>query len=74
MSSLVTQMIVVEKYGMRLDSKQLAAILNITPGALLNRISDGEMTIPTYKDGGKRFADYRDVAEYIDNCRSRATL
>ena len=74
MSSLVTQMIVVEKYGMRLDSKQLAALLNITPGALLNRISDGDLPIPTYKDGGKRFADYRDVAEYIDNCRSRAAL
>lgn len=70
--SLVTQMIVVEKYGVRLDSKQLADLLSMTPGAVLNRISDGDFPIPTYKDGGKRFADYRDVAAYIDNCRPRA--
>ncbi|QPS78582.1 hypothetical protein EZI45_19195 [Delftia tsuruhatensis] len=72
MSSLVTQMIVAEKYGVRLDSKQLAELLSMTPGSVLNSISGGDFPIPTYKEGGRRFADYRDVAEYIDNCRPRA--
>lgn len=70
--SLVTQMIVVEKYGMRLDSTQLAELMSMTPGSVLNSISAGEFPIPTYKERGKRFADYRDVAEHIDNCRLRA--
>lgn len=72
MSSLVTQMIVVEKYGMRLDSDKLAQMLDITRGAVLNQISAGTFPIPTYKDGGKRYADYRDVAAYFDNCRQAA--
>ena len=35
-------------------------------------ISDGKFSIPTYIDGGKRWADYRDVAAYIDHCRAQA--
>lgn len=72
MSSLVTQMIVVEKYGMRLDSDELGKVLGITRGAVLNQISAGTFPIPTYKDGAKRYADYRDVAAYFDNCRQAA--
>lgn len=72
MSSLVTQMIVAEKYGPRLGIEQLAEVLGITKGAIYNQISANTFSITTYVDGGKRWADYRDVAQHIDDCRQRA--
>ncbi|UNV91810.1 MULTISPECIES: hypothetical protein [unclassified Comamonas] len=74
MSSLVTQMIVSEKYGLRLNTAQIAEVMGITKAAVHNKVSDGTMPIKTYVDSGKRWADYRDVAEYIDGCRERAAL
>lgn len=53
--SLVTQMIVAEKYGARLEMEQLAQELG----------ADAK-EIPTYEDAGQRFADYRDVAAFFD--------
>lgn len=70
--SLVTQMFVAEKYGLRLDVNQLAQLLSITPGTVLNRISANTFNIPTYIDNGKRYADYRDVAAHFDNIRKAA--
>lgn len=70
--SLVTQMFVAEKYGLRLDVTQLAQVLGITPGTVLNRISANTFGIPTYIDNGKRYADYRDVAAHFDNVRETA--
>jgi predicted DNA-binding transcriptional regulator AlpA len=72
MSSLVTQMIVAEKYGVRLNIDQLAEVLGIGKSTLYNQISAGTFTIPTYLDGNKRWADYRDVAAHLDECRQRA--
>ncbi|QMV72613.1 hypothetical protein HS961_07040 [Comamonas piscis] len=71
-SSLVTQMFVAEKYGLRLDVSQLAQVLGITPGTVLNRISANNFGIPTYIDNGKRYADYRDVAAHFDAIRKNA--
>ncbi|ADV01309.1 hypothetical protein [Alicycliphilus denitrificans] len=71
-TGLLTQVLIADKYGPRLGTDQLAAVLGITRGAVLNQISDGRFGIPTYVDGGKRWADYRDVAAYIDNCRAQA--
>lgn len=72
MSSLVTQMIVAERYGPRLGVEQLAEVLGITKGAVYNQLSAGTLTIPTYLDAGKRWADYRDVAAHLDGCRRQA--
>jgi len=72
--SLVTQMFVAEKYGLRLDVVQLAQVLGITPGTVLNRISANTFGIPTYIDNGKRYADYRDVAAHFDYARETAHL
>lgn len=72
MSSIMTQAMIAEKYGLRLDAESLANILGMATGTVLNNIRSGRFTIPTYKDGGKVWADYRDVAEYIDLCRERA--
>lgn len=73
MSSLVTQMIIAEKYGVRLSIEQLAEVLGLkTKAAVYNQISNGTFPISTYVDAGKRWADYRDVAAYVDACREKA--
>lgn len=71
MSSLVTQMLVAERYGLRLNTDQLAQVLGLEPGTVRNQISAGRFPIRTYVDG-KRWADYRDVADYLDKCRQQA--
>lgn len=72
--SLVTQMFLAEKYGLRLDVKQLGEVLGISPGTVLNRISANTFRIPTYIDNGKRYADYRDVANHFDTIREQTHL
>lgn len=74
MSSLVTQMIVAERYGLRLSVAQLATVLGRAEGTIRNQISAGRLGIHTYVDGGQRWADYRDVADYIDAMRAAARL
>ena len=70
--SLVTQAMIVEKYGLRLNIEQLAEVLGVTKGALHNQISAGTCSVPTYVDQGRRWADYRDVALHFDQCRKAA--
>lgn len=70
--SLMTQAFVVERYGIRLNTESLADVLGVSKPALYNQLSAGACPVKTYLDGGKRWADYRDVAEYIDACRARA--
>lgn len=36
------------------------------------QVSCGKLQIPTYMDQGKRWADYRAVANYLDKCAERA--
>lgn len=72
MTSLVTQMLVAERYGLRLDTKQLSDVTGWAEGTIRNRISARSFPIPTYEDGGRRWADYRDVAAYLDGCRQKA--
>ena len=70
--SLFTQAFIIERYGIRLNADQLAHVLGITKGALYNQISAGTCPVKTYLDGGKRWADYRDVAAHLDACREQA--
>lgn len=70
--SILTQMVLIEQHGLRVDLERLAAILDTTAPNLRRKISDGSMEIPTYVDGGKRWADIRDVAEYLDARRAEA--
>lgn len=72
--SLLAQMVLIEKYGLRVDLDRLAEILETTPPNLRRKISDATFEIPTYIDGGKRWADTRDVAEYLDRRRQEARL
>jgi predicted DNA-binding transcriptional regulator AlpA len=70
--SLVMQMLLVETYGPRLNVEQLAKVLGLSKGAIYNQISANMFPIETYIDGGKRWADYRDVAAHLDRCREFA--
>jgi hypothetical protein len=70
--SLMSQAMVFERYGARLSAEQLAEILGITKPALYTQITKGTCRVKTYLDQGKRWADFRDVAEYFDAMRSQA--
>lgn len=70
--SILTQMALIEKFGLRVDLERLAKILDTTPPNLRRKISEGTLGIPTYADGTKRWADIRDVAEYLDRCPEEA--
>lgn len=71
--SLFTQALVADKYGLRLGVEQLADVLGISKGAVYNQLSAGGFPVKTYLDGGRRYADYRDVASHLDKCRELAT-
>lgn len=70
--SILAQMVLIEKYGLRVDLERLATILDTTAPNLRRKISENTLEIPTYVDGGKRWADVRDVAEYFDARREEA--
>lgn len=70
--SLLTQMVLIEKYGLRVDLERVADILKTTTPNIRRKISDNTFQIPTYIDNGKRWADIRDVAEYLDQRRQEA--
>ena len=72
--SLVTQMLIAENFGLRVSIEQLADILKMARGTIYNQISAGTFPIHTFVDGKARFADYRDVAAYVDSCRSRVKV
>lgn len=70
--SLFTQALVAERYGLRVGIEDLAKLLGITKGTAYNQLSAGSFPIRTYVDGGKRYADYRDIAEHLDKCHEAA--
>jgi predicted site-specific integrase-resolvase len=70
--SMLTTVYLIERYGLRLTMEQLAQVLGLAVATLHARIARGELAIPTYVDGKMRFADTRDVAEYLDIKRQEA--
>ena len=70
--SLMTQAYMLEKYGPRLSADQVAEALGITTKALHNQRSAGTFAIAMYLDGGKLWADYRDVSAFFDEVRKAA--
>ncbi|MBK7236371.1 MAG: hypothetical protein IPI02_12365 [Sterolibacteriaceae bacterium] len=65
-------MIVAERYGLRLSVKELAELTKLTEGTVRNQISAQTFPIPTYNEGGKRWAAYQDVAAYLDQMSEQA--
>ena len=70
--SIMLQAMLFERYGARLDMDQLADALHISKQSLYNQVSAARCSVKTYLDGGRRFADIRDVAEHLDACRNSA--
>lgn len=70
--ALLTQAFLLDKYGPRLNAEQLAEVLKITVTALHTQRSKGQLGVKTYAQGGRIWADYRDVAEFFDEVRSLA--
>jgi predicted site-specific integrase-resolvase len=70
--SLMLTAYLMEKYGPRLGTDELAQVLGISVKTLGNKLYRGEVPVVTYRDQGKVWADCRDVAEYLDECRKRA--
>ena len=69
---MTTDELIFHRYGLRLDMVQLAEALNISVHTLRNQLAAGHLPIKTYLARGRRFADFRDVAEYLDQCRETA--
>ncbi|WP_186272012.1 hypothetical protein [Burkholderia gladioli] len=70
--SLLTRAYILEKYGPRMTLAQLAQLLLMSEGTIRNQISSETFPIPTYKEGGARFAPYDAVAEYLDKMSLQA--
>lgn len=70
--SLLHEAIIAEKYGLRLTVGQMADALGLARNTIYNQIAQGTFRVKTYVDGGKRFADYRDLAKYLDEVREKA--
>ena len=47
MSTLVTQLYLLEKYGPRLTTEQLAEVLTSDAGTILNQVSAGTFGVPS---------------------------
>lgn len=71
--SLLTQAILAEKYGLRLTVQQLGEVLDMDANTIYNQVAQGVFKVKTYLDGKRRFADFRDVADYLDAQRENAT-
>lgn len=70
--SLLTQAYILERYGLRLGAEQIAQVMGITVPAVHTARSRGTLELKCYVDGGKLWADYRDVADYFDRAREGA--
>lgn len=70
--SLMIQAYLLEKYGPRLDAEALGQLLDKNKHTIQNKIAANTLGIKTYVEGGKRWADVRDVADFFDRCRAEA--
>ena len=70
--SLLVQAYLIENYGLRMTLEQVAQELSITPQTIRNQISADRFPIPTVVDQGRRWVDFRDFAEYLDEVRKKA--
>lgn len=72
MSEWLLQAMLLERFGPRLTMAQLAGVLGVTSQSLYNMVSENRAPVRTYTDVGRRWADVRDVARHLEECRSRA--
>lgn len=70
---MTTEQWLINQYDtLTLTMPQLAKILHMKDKSLTNAISAGRCPVHTYKSAGRRVADIRDVAAYLDSKRESA--
>lgn len=72
--SILAQALIFERYGARLNIDQIAEVMGITKPALYNQISSKTCRMKTYVEHGKRWADFRDVAQFLDEARETSEV
>ncbi|WP_087691670.1 hypothetical protein [Pandoraea sp. PE-S2R-1] len=70
--NLLTRAYILERYGVRLGVAQLSELLCVAEGTIRNQISAETFPVPTYVEGGRRFASYEAIATYLDAMTQRA--
>jgi hypothetical protein len=56
----------------RIAMKELAEVLGYSLTYVNNVAASGGLPVKTYLEGGRRWADVRDVGEYLDRMREEA--
>jgi hypothetical protein len=69
--SFLSQAYLIEKYGLRLTLDDVGRELGVSAGSIRNQISEDRFPVPSYVDQGRRWVDYRDLAEHLDSLRPR---
>lgn len=64
-----TEKYLVDKYGLIMGLVEIAEVLRMSVKGLRNAISANRLPIHTYRHAGRRVADARDIAAYLDNNR-----
>ena len=72
MSGFMLEVYLLQRYGPRLTMPVVAEVLQVSRWTVQRAISANTFQIATYIDNGARYADYRDVARYLDKCRQEA--
>lgn len=72
MSKFMTLAFILEKHGARLDKHQIAAVLGITAGTVMNHISNGTLGFATYTEHGKTWASAEAIAEHLNKKHEEA--
>ncbi|BET10759.1 hypothetical protein [Pandoraea sputorum] len=70
--SILTRAYILERYGVRLGVGQLSQLLCVAEGTIRNQISAETFPVPTYVEGGRRFASYDAVSNYLDLMATQA--
>jgi len=73
MSRFMTLAYILERYGPRLDKHQLAKVLGLSAGTVMNHVSAGTLGIPTYTEHGKTWASAEAVADHLATKHDEAT-
>lgn len=59
-------------FGPRLRIEDLGELLGWSRASVFAQLAAGTFPISTYLDTSVRYADYRDVAQYLERCREEA--
>jgi hypothetical protein len=71
MARLLTKAYILETYGLRLFTEQIAQCLGLKTTTVANKISDNTLGIPIHHDGKRPFVDWEDMAEHVDQAAGR---